>query len=514
MYLATASQAKQIEQAIVLRTGGSTYGLMEAVGAQAAKFIASSVKEEAVIVIVCGGGNNGGDGLVAARILDQKKYHVSVFSTIDPSQWEGDVGSAFQSLQKTGLNVININDKANTAMYEESLKKADLVLDCIIGSGLSREVAGVYKYAIESINNFARLIYSIDIPSGFDADSGAAIGSAIKAAKTLAAGTVKQGITQYPCAGNAGDIVFLDMGASREELEKYTFVRVISEEAAAKWLPARPSDSHKNVFGVVGIVAGSLGMGGAAYLASQACLRAGAGLVYLFAPKSVATDLQAKITETIIVPLSESNAGSLSSSSVRQVLNSVAGVIVIGPGLSTRDETKLAIRQIISETTASLVVDASAIDALINQEALLKNNKRDVIITPHPGELSRLIKVPVEEIQSNRIKYASEVSAGLNCIVVLKGARTVIAAPNGKVYVCIKGNSGMATAGAGDVLSGIIGAFLGQKMEAFHAAALGAEIHGAAGDFAVDDLTEYSLIASDLIDYLPVAFKYYKELQK
>lgn len=515
MYLATTEQSKQIEQVIADRTGGSTFDLMVIIGNRIAEYISGQIIEDSKVVIVCGAGNNGGDGLIAAGNLLARNYNVSIFSTGDPSNWSGDALLAYGSLVKDkGPQVIDISDRSNARDYEAALREADLVLDCIFGSGLSREVQGIHKYAIDSINNFAALVYSVDIPSGFHADSGALMGAGVQAAKTFAAGVLKQGLSQHPCARFAGEIIFVDMGAAVEDFEKYTRTRIIEDQAASSWLPERVADSHKNNFGIIGVVAGSTGMGGAAFLTSYACLRAGAGLVYLYTPKSVAQALQAKVTEIILMPLNESNSGSISSASIGLLkANERIDVLVVGPGLSARDETKVAIRQLVQGTEANLVIDASGLDAFVNQEALIRDKKQNIVITPHPGELSRLLKVRVEEIQGNRIKYSLAIAEKMNCVAVLKGARTVVAAPNGKVYVCVKGNSGMATAGTGDVLAGIIGALLGQKMDAFHAAALGVELHSMAGDLAADDLTEYSLIASDLVDYLPVAFKYYEELR-
>lgn len=516
MYLATTEQSKKIEQAITERTGGSTFDLMTAIGSGIADHISGLFSKDDKIAIVCGAGNNGGDGLIAAGKLVAQGYEVSIFSTVDPSGWSGDALLAYQALgEMPGAAIIDISDRNNIRSFETVLGESDLVLDCIFGSGLSREVQGINKYAIDGINNLAGKVFAVDIPSGFHADTGAMLGAGIRAERTLAAGVVKQGISQYPCAGSAGETVVIDMGATVLELEKYTMARTIDEQNAAAWLPERSPDSHKNNFGTIGVVAGSTGMGGAAYLSSNACIRAGAGLVYLYTPRSVAQALQAKVAEVILVPLSESNAGSISSASIGLLAsNEKVDVLVVGPGLSARDETKIAVRKLVQETTADLVIDASGLDAFINQEAVIRAKTQKIVITPHPGELSRLLKLPVEEIQGDRIRYCLEIAEKMNCVAVLKGARSVIAAPNGKTYVCVKGNSGMATAGAGDVLAGIIGALLGQKMDAFHAAALGVELHSMAGDLSADDLTEYSVIASDLIDYLPVAFKYYEELRR
>jgi NAD(P)H-hydrate epimerase len=517
MYLARSSQTVKIENLATKRLNADSFWLMQRAGEGVAVEVSKKLGNltGAKVAIVCGSGNNGGDGLVAARHLLKKGIEVSIFSTVPILKWIGDAGRAYSELKKNNpsVKIVDLSQEANWASLESALRSCFLIIDAIFGFGLSRPAEGLEKKIIDAINSSGKMVFSIDVPSGIVADTGQVFGAAIKANKTLAIGIVKPGVYLYPGAKFAGDVSIVDIGLDMSEIESVSNIKTVNISEVKSLMPKREPDVHKKSIGNIGVIAGSVGMTGAAALCVSAAMRSGAGIVTLFAPKSLLPIFENKLTEAIKVPVSEGSSGSISLLAFKQIepLLSQFDIVIVGPGLSQRPETVTFVRNLVAESEIPMVLDADAINALDGQKQILKERKGQTIITPHPGEFGRLLGYETDEILKDQLKIAEEAAKEMNLTIVLKGPRTIVASHEGSLSVNTTGNDGMATAGTGDVLAGLIGGFwaqgLKQGISPFEAAKLGVFIHGLAGDLAANQLTKYAMIASDLINFLPNAFK-------
>jgi NAD(P)H-hydrate epimerase len=349
---------------------------------------------------------------------------------------------------------------------------------------------------------------AVDIPSGVDSDNGRADGSVVEADETVTFGAVKAGCVLYPGAAYTGKITVSPIGFPEKLIANAGHIETPAAEEMAALLPPRNPEAHKHAVGRVLVIAGSRGMTGAAALCAQAALRTGAGIVTLACPASLNDIFEIKLTEVMTHPLSETGEGALAKAAADEIIKMAADydVVIVGPGLGNDPETEYVVKKIVEAGPAALLLDADGINALTGQPDILSACQGDVIITPHPGELARLTGLSAKEIEADRLAAAGETAAKLGVVTVLKGAASVIAAPDRRVSVNSTGNSGLATAGTGDVLSGLIGGLWSQHMRAAEAAILATYIHGLAGDMAAFDLTEYALLAGDLIEYTPEAF--------
>jgi hydroxyethylthiazole kinase-like uncharacterized protein yjeF len=382
-------------------------------------------------------------------------------------------------------------------------------VDALLGTGVTGAVTGLLAEAIRWINRQPCPVVAVDLPSGLHSDTGRFDGAAVQADFTATLSEMKIGLVLPPGRDLAGEISVVDIGAPpsvASGLDVHT--HLLEPEDIFHALPFRPSDGHKGTFGKILVLAGSRGMTGAAALSSLATLRAGAGLTMLGIPESLNPILEAKCTEVITKPLPETESGSLSltAESVIDELTGWADVLVVGPGLSLHPETIALIQKIIQKDRLPLVLDADGINALEGEASLLKRRKNPTILTPHPGELARLTGRSISSISADPVAAARDTAAEFRAICVLKGSPSVIASPNGEVVVNPTGNSGLGTGGTGDVLTGVIGGLLAQQAAPFEAAYSGVYLHGLAGDLAADALGQRSLIAGDLLDFLPRAF--------
>jgi NAD(P)H-hydrate epimerase len=391
-----------------------------------------------------------------------------------------------------------------------------LILDALLGTGITREVKDDYKSAIDSINGSEAQILAIDLPSGVDSDSGQIRGAAIRADHTVTFGYLKPGLLNEPGGGLAGDITVIDIGLPDLGDQKPVIQLAVSEWVR-EILPARPADSHKGTYGTILTIAGSLGMMGATLLASESALRVGGGLSLLAVPHSLLSQLPPK--EVIYRSLPETESNSISLKALDKLDDDLqkATAIILGPGISTQDETVQFVQRFVREKLAATkkpcVIDADALNALSRSKESLIGKDNKIVLTPHPKELSRLMDVSTDEIQSDRISWAQKAAEKFKCVVVLKGARTVVADYEGHVFINPTGNAGMATAGAGDVLSGTIGGLLAQGMEPIDAAVCGVYLHGFAGDLAAHEIGEAGLLAGDISRALPYALSAIKQGQ-
>ena len=391
------------------------------------------------------------------------------------------------------------------------LASSDILIDALLGTGLSSVVTGTYREAIDVINSAGKPVIAVDIPSGLQADTGAILGRAIRATLTVTCGLPKLGLYVNEGIDQAGIVRVVDIGipsAYVDAIESRTLL--LTSDSAFRSLPERTPSSHKGTFGHAGIIAGSVGKTGAAALAARAALRVGAGLVTVATPNSVNDVLEAKLLEAMTMPLPETKARTLARSGLDRVLAFIQArtAIAIGPGLSTHHETVELVQSLMKHLDRPSVLDADALNALTGKVSLLTECKTPPVLTPHPGEMARLeVDATTQSVNADRIGTARRFARERGVFVVLKGARTIVARPDGLVAICPTGNPGMATAGTGDVLTGMIVGLLAQRVPAWEAACAATYFHGSAGDLAAQHVGQPGMVASDLIAQIPYALQ-------
>lgn len=480
------------------------------VASQAIKFLCGVYGKK--IAIVCGSGNNGGDGFVAARILNERGAKVSVFTLAPENKIKGDALFNYQLIQDTTIEKYFLVP-GNINFFRAHLENSHLLIDAIFGTGFRGSPQGLYKKIIDIINESTVPVISIDIPSGVNADSGEVAGAAILAEQTATLALPKIGLLVYPGAKFAGEINLVDIGIPEKFHQTKTNTELLEASDILTLLPSREPDAHKNSCGRVFVLAGSTGLTGAATMAALSILKAGAGVSILGIPSTLNKIFETKLTEVMTTPLPDDGDGYLSEEGYDQIIEFIKNfdVVIIGPGIGQKETTQKLTRRLIPEIDKPLVIDADGLNAVSNSPNILRKRKNSTVITPHPGELSRLLKISSRQIQSLRIDSALLSARKFKAATVLKGARTIIATPQGEIAINPTGNAGMATAGSGDVLTGMIGAFLAQGLDCFEASQVGVYLHGLAGDLASSDKGESSILAGDLIDYIEEAIDFVEE---
>jgi ADP-dependent NAD(P)H-hydrate dehydratase / NAD(P)H-hydrate epimerase len=511
--VATTNQIRKLESEFIAACGANwEQVLMEIAGAGAAKIAYTMYLENpGPVYIFCGTGNNGGDGLVVARYLNLWDVPVKVFlvgkaKSNDKAEVPSYAMSTPEAKTNYGLALnmrIAIEKVATAAKLE--LTSSSLIVDALFGTGLDRPIEGNYKDIIDYLNKSGKPILAIDIPSGVNSDTGQAMGIAIEATRTVTFGYLKTGHLCHPGAALKGTIRLIDIGLpslpSQEPVVACTTV-----DHVHSLMPERKEDSNKGTFGTLLCVAGSLGMSGATVLSAESALRVGAGLCILATPASLVTALPAK--EVIYKPLKETDKHSIHPDAIEELDEELkkASALVLGPGMSTQPQTVQFVQEFIFETLSRLelpcVIDADALNAVSKNTACLSSGRHKFVLTPHPKELSRLVKLSTEDIQADRIGACLNAAKQLGCVVILKGSLSVIADPDGRVFINPTGNASMAKAGAGDVLSGIVGGLLAQGLPPFDAAVAGAYIHGRAGELASNSLGMAGVLAGDISDFV------------
>lgn len=458
------------------------------------------------IIIVCGKGNNGGDGFVISRCLKKRKADISVFLIGKIKDVKGDARINLEIILNMGIDVCEIFNNKILTTFKESLDAADIIVDAIFGTGFKGRIKGIAVDIIELINDRKISNVSIDVPSGINSMDGSIEGSCVRANLTCTMCLPKRGLYLYPGRDYCGKLCVIDIGTPQYILDEID-VELIDRVLARSILPERPQYGHKGTFGKILILAGSPGFTGAAELSSISALRSGAGLVYLGIPESLNYILEEKVTEVVTIPLPETNSQTLASSAVGVLDKYIENIDVfaLGPGIGIHKETRELIIKIIESSEKPIIIDADGLNNLKRSD--LKKKHPTLILTPHPGELSRLTGKNVGYINMNRIDIAIELAKEWNVILVLKGAPTVVASPEGRCFVNTTGSSALATAGSGDVLTGIIAGFCAQGVDIFLSSVLGVFIHGLSGDLAAERKTEYSVIAGDVMDKIPDAIK-------
>jgi len=460
--------------------------------------------------VLCGRGNNGGDGFVVARTLLQHGIETSVFVIGALADVKGDARTNLDILGRLGVTVVEIADEQSWELHFSEISQCGLIVDAIFGTGLKTAVAGMIETVIADVNASEIPVVSVDLPSGLSADTPHLIGDCIDASLTVTLAAPKLPLVLPPGEAYAGEVVIADIGIPYEVIEglEGPHVELLTPEQIRSSVGPRAADSHKGDFGRLTIVAGSIGKTGAAHLAAMGALRSGAGLVTVATPRCCLPVLAGLSPVFMTVDLPDDAAGTLDASGVDKLLDLEHDVIACGPGLGRTPQVAQFVRALLDKATVPLVLDADALTVLADDPGQLTGREeRDLIITPHPGEMARLVGASIADVQANRIQVASDFATSHGIHVVLKGHRTVIATPEGRVYINPTGNPGMATGGTGDVLTGMIAAWLAQLLDAEAACRLAVFLHGAAGDLAEVNQGQVSMIATDLLDHLGGALK-------
>ncbi len=458
-------------------------------------------------VTFCGLGNNGGDGLVVARKLHSNEARVKVFLLGDPDRYKGSARRNYDIIRRLPVTATRLTDISQVA---EALARCDAVVDAMLGTGLSRPLSGLYLDAVRAINRAGKPVFSVDIPSGIHGDTGMVMGEAVRARATATFGLPKWGNLLYPGFEYGGSLFVTHISFPPE---LYDNDALPGETGIPERLPPRVHDTHKGNYGKVLFIAGAATYLGAPQFAALSFLKAGGGLAYLATPRTVAPYLGSHARELVIQPMWETDTGSLSLKNRQGLLTLCEGMdmVVMGPGVSLHPETQDLMRALVEEIPCPLLIDGDGITALAAAPDHLKKRTAPLILTPHPGEMARLTGQSTTEIRENRVEILREAATDLGSIIILKGAHSLIGFPDGRVWINLTGNPGMATAGAGDVLTGIIAAMAGRGLSLKKAAKTGVFIHGLAGDLAAERIGEDGLVAGDLMASLPLAMKVFQE---
>ena len=517
MKLLTAEQMRKLDATAIHTLGIPGIVLMENASLGVFQVIAASEENLTGLraCIVCGRGNNGGDGFAVARHLLNAGAKPQLVLAAQPSKISGDALTNFNICKKLKIPMSVVTSEPALGKLKSALRGADIVVDALLGTGFRGELRPLFLEIVRTINRRKATVYAVDIPSGVQADDGRAGNAAVRAQHTVTFGAPKIGLFVHPGAEHAGQVYIVDIGIPTTLTEKVVAKTHLTSPAyvATHVLP-RAETAHKGDCGRLLIVGGSVGMSGAVCLAGMAALRAGAGLVYLAAPEEIASIVDKKLTEGVTVPLPDVDGG-LSSLCIDDLIEKAAGVdaVVLGPGMGVTDDTIRIVETLVREVRVPMLVDADGLNCLarLKSLALLRKAHAPLVLTPHPGEMARLLKSKTSAVQADRLNAARSFAKRHKASLVLKGALSVTAAPGGEVYVNPTGNPGMATAGSGDVLSGVAGAFLAEGMEAFAAAVCGAYIHGAAGDAAAKARGRRAATAGDFARAVALVMKKYEE---
>lgn len=499
------------------KTAVDNYLIPEQLLMENAALAACSVIQEYIHIydkkymIICGTGNNGGDGLVAARKIHSMGGQVNVCIPGSREKYKGVSAQNLARLLTTPVPVLDLDhDPSNIKLLKKEITHADVIVDALFGTGLARDVEGFYKEVIQLINNAGKTVVSLDIPSGVNGDTGQVMGIAVKADYTVTFGLPKYGNLLYPgydCCGKlfVTHISFPPCLYNNEDC----MVRV----TIPPHLDERNPMGHKGTFGDVLFIAGASQYLGAPYFSALSFLKAGGGYSRLAAPESLVPFIAAGGREIVYIPQKETSSGSIAKENRDTLLeySSNADMVVMGPGLSLDPETRQLVCQLTEKIDKPLLLDGDGITAISGDIAVMKKRKRPTILTPHPGEMSRITGYSVKEIKEKSITILMETSKKCNAIIVLKQAHSLIGLPDGRVFINLSGNCGMATAGSGDVLTGTIAAMFGLGLSIPDAVRTGVFIHGIAGDKAAEATGQDGMTAQNIMEFLPRALEYYRK---
>lgn len=507
----TAEEMRRLDGRAISELGIPGATLMENAGRGAAAALVELLptlgapRRGARVAIVCGKGGNGGDGFVTARWLRRHGHRPTVLLATAAEDIGGDAGAKLAELRRGGIEPAVIADPSRLA---DALGKADVIVDALLGTGARGAPDARTAALIAAINASGRPVVALDIPSGLPADGGAPAGEAIRARATLTFAGLKRGLVMPPGAAYAGTVRVVDIGVPAAEVARGAGVFLVEADDIRAHFPPRPRDAHKGSYGHLLILAGSLGKTGAAALAATAALRGGAGLVTVATAASQQPIVAGLLLEAMTATLPETAARSIASAAFDEAraLADARDAVALGPGLGLDADTQAFARRVIAEAARPMVVDADALTAAAGAPDVWRKAPAPRVVTPHPGEMARLAGTTVDAVQRDRIGCARDFARAHGVVVALKGAVTVVAAPDGRVWLNPTGNPGLASGGTGDVLTGLTGAFLARGLDPVAACQAAVYLHGRAGDLAAASVGEESLIARDVIAALPATF--------
>ena len=511
MKIVTAAEMRSIDRATSERFGVPSLNLMENAGSAVADFVLAWRPETRKVAVVCGKGNNGGDGLVVGRKLSQAGKQVVVMLLAKGSELMGD---AAEMLARCPIDPIVITSDGELRDAEaDGLFDCDLIVDAVLGTGFKPPVTGLYAEAISAMNLSKAPIVAVDVPSGANADAMQPLetGTAVARADAIVTFTAPRPAHIFGRLTN-GPTVVAPIGSPDEAIEAKLGLNLITAADFAALLAPRKPDAHKGDFGHVLIVGGSVGKAGAAAMAGMGALRAGGGLTTVATPKSVLPTVASFAAELMTEPLEETDTGGIALRAREygrlEKLCEGKKVIAVGPGVGRHPETVEFVRSVVQQTSVATVIDADGLNAFAGSAPMLNGSKRPLVLTPHPGEMSRLTGLNTAEIAKDPVSVARQFAMQHHCVLVLKGHRTVVATENGDVYINASGNPGMAKGGSGDVLTGMLAALIASSTRcAGECAGAAAFLHGLAGDIAREKVGERAMVATDILDSIGEAFR-------
>ena len=511
MKIVSAAEMREIDRITTEKYGVPSLTLMENAGKAVADYVLAHYANARNITVLCGKGNNGGDGFVAARHLHQSGKQVRILLLASPADLRGDAAAVFKDLPVNAISVTEESELANERT--RPLFEADLFVDAILGTGFKPPVAGLYAAAVERMNDARGPIVAVDIPSGADADSTDAQQGSISRADSIVTFTAPRPAHVFGSL-TKGPTCIAHIGSPDEAIVSSLKLNVITPRDFASIVVSRPADSSKGNYGHVLVIGGSLGKSGAAAMAGISALRAGAGLSTVATSKSALPAVAGFYPELMTEPLPETEAGTIATSAGLKIeeLSKTMTVLAIGPGISRDPHTATLVRSLVSHEKIPMVVDADGLNAFEHHTNELSGTGRTLVITPHPGEMARLAACSTADVQKDRLAVARRFARDHDLIVVLKGHRTLVVEPDGETWVNTTGNPGMSTGGTGDILTGMVAGMIAQNpKDPMIAVCAAVFLHGLAGDVMREKVGEHSLIATDLLQGLPEAFRRARE---
>ena len=506
MIVVTSAEMRALDEWTIAH-GTPGHVLMERAGRGATRVLRARLKPRGPVLVVCGKGNNGGDGFVVARLLRRARVPVEVWLVARENEVRGDATRMLAAWKKVRGATHAVCNTADVARLRARLGRSGAIVDALFGTGLNSPVEGIAGEVIAAVNASGAPVLAVDMPSGLSADTGQPLGVTVRATATATFGFAKVGHTIHPGLELSGALEVIDIGIPRAGVEAIApRTELLEARALGAALVPRPRDAHKGGFGHVLVIAGGRGKSGAALLAATAVLRAGAGLATLALPATLQPVLDGWVPELMTEALPDAGDGTSTladGAALRRLLGGRAAV-VCGPGLGVSAGTRQLVAALLQAATVPVVLDADGINVVAGS-ASLRERHAPTIVTPHPGEMARLAGTDTAAVQGDRLAAARRLAHDQAVIVVLKGARTIVAHPDGRAAINPTGNPGMATGGMGDVLAGAIGGLLAQGLEPFTAARLGVFAHGAAGDRVARQRGERGLLARDVLEAFPNA---------
>lgn len=511
MRVCTNEEMRKLDNLTIEKYGTPGKVLMENAGMWVAIVASQMLKNEGgeKIVVLCGGGNNGGDGFVAARLLKKMGHNVEIVLVAKPDSLKGDALLNYNRLSEVGLSCIN---------FTGNIPKADIYIDALLGTGISGAPRGNIANAIKTLNEVSpnALVVAVDIPSGVNGNNGTIAGESVIADATVTFGFPKMGHFIHPGRANVGNLFVSDIGIDRRATAEVPIsCEVTTLSDMSLLLPERPPDGHKGTFGKGLIVAGSAGMTGAVAMAGISLLRSGAGLCYAAVPRSLVDTVDAAATEVVVLPMPEVRKKRCHTLRALGELHKYArnvDAIAVGPGIGRHIETAEMVRRFLTRIQKPVVIDADALNALVGHlNDTIPQITAPSVMTPHFAELARILEITTEQVSAERIEKATKWAKILFTTLVIKGNPTIIADGSEPIWLNPTGNDGMATAGSGDVLTGLIAGFLAQGLSPLNAARVGVYVHGLAGDIAAGWLTNRATVATDIMQYIPEAMRIIEE---